>query len=509
MLARSKVAILLVVVISSVTLIQTVEGASHVHVGVPGSPIQAGSSFQITFYTDVEYNGMATVFVRPALSVTPIWQASPMSISGGLDYEVNAPGINTPGGYFAEVSFLKTGGGSAELGESLFSVVGPASVSTDWAVLSVSVNPPAPTVGQPVTFGMVMAAISSSGSFPQSVDAECVIDGASCGSGSLSYPGPTDTPFTVTAQTLWQATPGTHTLTWSLSTAGDPNPSNNVMSSTFTVAPQVAFDFQISVTPAQQSVVPGGSTTYMVSVNLVSGTPQSVLLTVSGAPTGVSASLNPTSGTPSYSSTLTVTTTSSASPGTVTMTITGNGGGVTHSATVTLSISQAPDFAINVSPAALSALQGQTASYSVNVAAMNGFNSQVALSVSGLPSGANGIFSIPAGAPNFDSTLTVTIPLATPAGSYTLTVTGNGGGLSHVANLVLTVNQAPVASTSSATTQTSAPQTPFPAGGDLMAMLQQNELLVIGIIIILLLAIIALRVRKKPEAPERKLRMSS
>jgi hypothetical protein len=129
--------------------------------------------------------------------------------------------------------------------------------------------------------------------------------------------------------------------------------------------------------------------------------------------------------------------------------------------------------------------------------------------VSGLPSGANGIFSIPAGAPNFDSTLTVTIPLATPAGSYTLTVTGNGGGLSHVANLVLTVNQAPVASTSSATTQTSAPQTPFPAGGDLMAMLQQNELLVIGIIIILLLAIIALRVRKKPEAPERKLRMSS
>jgi len=308
MLARSKVAILLVVVISSVTLIQTVEGASHVHVGVPGSPIQAGSSFQITFYTDVEYNGMATVFVRPALSVTPIWQASPMSISGGLDYEVNAPGINTPGGYFAEVSFLKTGGGSAELGESLFSVVGPASVSTDWAVLSVSVNPPAPTVGQPVTFGMVMAAISSSGSFPQSVDAECLIDGASCGSGSLSYPGPTDTPFTVTAQTLWQATPGTHTLTWSLSTAGDPNPSNNVMSSTFTVAPQVAFDFQISVTPAQQSVVPGGSTTYMVSVNLVSGTPQSVLLTVSGAPTGVSASLNPTSGTPSYSSTLTVTT---------------------------------------------------------------------------------------------------------------------------------------------------------------------------------------------------------
>ncbi len=71
MLGKSKIALLLVVAISSVTLIQTAEGASHVHVGVPGAPIQAGSPFQITFYTDVGYNGMATVFVRPALSLLP------------------------------------------------------------------------------------------------------------------------------------------------------------------------------------------------------------------------------------------------------------------------------------------------------------------------------------------------------------------------------------------------------------------------------------------------------
>ena len=235
MLAKLKIAILLVVVISSVTLIQTVEGASHVHVGVPGSPINAGSSFQITFFTDVGYNGMATVFVRPALSPTHIWQASPMSISGGLDYEVNAPGINTPGSYFAAVSFLKTGGGSAELGESLFSVVGPASVSTDWTIQSVSLTPPTPQVGDPVTFSAVLTALSSSSSYPQSVDVECTIDGISCGGGSVSYPGPTDNPATVSAQTTWTATPGTHTLTWSVSTNNDPNPSNNVMSISFTV----------------------------------------------------------------------------------------------------------------------------------------------------------------------------------------------------------------------------------------------------------------------------------
>ena len=496
--------------------VRVVEATAPLHVSVtcpgctPGSPIPAGSPIYIEYYTDVGHNGDVTLSIWDASSSTEYYVNGPIHISGGLAYQDIAPGISTPGSYLAKGVFVATGGG-AVLTVAPFTIAGGGAGggSTDWAVLSVTVNPPTPIVGQPVTFGMVMEAVSSSGSFPQSVDAECVIDGASCGSGSLSYPGPIGTPFTVTAQTPWQATPGTHTLTWSVSTAGDPNPSNNMVSSTFTVAPQTPFDFQISVTPAQQSVVPGGSATYMVNVNLVSGTPQSVLLSVSGAPAGVSASLNPTSGTSSYSSTLTVTTTSSASPGTVTMTVTGNGGGVTHSAMVTLSISQAPDFSINVSPAALSALQGQTVSYSVNVAAMNGFNSQVALSVSGLPSGADGVFSIPAGAPNFASTLTVTIPSAVPAGSYTLTVTGNGGGLSHVANLVLTVNQAPMATTLSATTQTPAPQIPVPAGGDIMAMLQQNELLVIGVIIILLLAIIALRVRRKPEAPERKLRMSS
>ncbi len=506
MAPKSWVVILLVCVLTFLP-VPLVGATAPLHVSVtcpgctPGSPIPAGSPIYIEYYTDVGHDGDVSLYIRTASSGTNLWSDGPIHISGGLAYQDIAPAISTPGSYVAGGVFVATGGG-AVLTETPFTITGGGSGvgSTDWAVLSVSVNPPAPIVGQAVTFGMVMEAVSSSGSFPQSVDAECLIDGASCGSGSLSYPGPIGTPFTVTAQTPWQATPGTHTLTWSVSTAGDPNPSNNMMSSTFTVAPQAQPDFEIAVTPAEQSVVPGGSTTYDVEVYpSLSGAPQSVLLSVSGAPAGVSASFNPTSVTSgSGSSTLTVTTTSSASSGTFTLTVTGSGGGVTHSATVTLTISQGPDFSISVSPAALSALQGQTASYSVNVAAMNVFNSQVALSVSGLPSGANGVFSIPAGAPNFASTLTVTIPLTTPAGSYTLTVTGNGGGFSHVANLVLTVNSAPVATTSSTTTQTSAQQTPLPAGGDIIAMLQQNELLVIGIIIILLLAIIALRVRRKP-----------
>src|SRR5208337_5446356 len=116
----------------------------------------------------------------------------------------------------------------------------------------------------------------------------------------------------------------------------------------------------------------------------------------------------------------------------------------------------------NVSPASQSVLQGQTVSYSVNVATLNGFNSPVSLSVSGLPSGANGVFSNPSATPNFASTLTVTLPSDASTGPYTLTVTGSGGGLSHVANLVLTVNAAIVTQTSTSSTESSS---------DLMSMI--------------------------------------
>ncbi len=159
--------------------------------------------------------------------------------------------------------------------------------------------------------------------------------------------------------------------------------------------------------------------------------------------------------------------------------------------TPTLTQSVAPDFMIDVNPASQTATQGQTVSYSVNVASLNGFNSQVSLSVSGLPSGANGIFSNPSGTPNFTSPLTITLPGNVTAGSYTLTVTGSGSGLSHTANLALAVNATMVTQTQASPTQTSS---------DLTSMIQQNQLPILGIITLLLAVLIAaaLRGRRKP-----------
>jgi hypothetical protein len=117
---------------------------------------------------------------------------------------------------------------------------------------------------------------------------------------------------------------------------------------------------------------------------------------------------------------------------------------------------QAPDFRIDASPLAQTVTQRQTTSYSVNVVRLYGFNSQVSLSVSGLPAGATGIFSVQSSTPDYSSTLTVTIPGNSPTGSFTLTISGSGGGITRTANVVLAINPSQtVSETATATTSAS------------------------------------------------------
>jgi len=86
-------------------------------------------------------------------------------------------------------------------------------------------------------------------------------------------------------------------------------------------------------------VIAGGSTSYTATVTAVGGFTGAVSLGVSGLPTGVTASFNPTSITSSGSSTLSVSTLASAPPGNYTLTLTGTSGSLTHSTTVSFVIS--------------------------------------------------------------------------------------------------------------------------------------------------------------------------
>jgi hypothetical protein len=97
-------------------------------------------------------------------------------------------------------------------------------------------------------------------------------------------------------------------------------------------------DFSISATPVSQSVVPGGSTAYAVTVRSIGGFSGVVALSVSGQPTVATLSFNPTTISGSGTSTLTVTTATTTVPGTYPLTIKGTNGSTVHTTSVSLAI---------------------------------------------------------------------------------------------------------------------------------------------------------------------------
>ena len=98
-----------------------------------------------------------------------------------------------------------------------------------------------------------------------------------------------------------------------------------------------------------------------------------------------------------------------------------------------------PSFTITATPSTNSVKAGSNTTYTVSVAAQNGFSGAVSLSASGLPSGATASF-VPASVnTSGNSTLTVATNSTTPAGNSTITVTGTSGSLTQTATVTLTV----------------------------------------------------------------------
>ena len=106
-------------------------------------------------------------------------------------------------------------------------------------------------------------------------------------------------------------------------------------------------------------------------------------------------------------------------------------------------LSVTPDFTISASPPTGSVPPGGSTTYTVSVGALNGFNSSVNLSASGLPMGATASFSPASISPGTSSTLTVNTTSSTPVGSATLTITGISGSLTHTATVMFNVTGSP------------------------------------------------------------------
>jgi uncharacterized membrane protein len=271
-----------------------------------------------------------------------------------------------------------------------------------------------------------------------------------------SVAGSGNSTLTITTSSLTPA--GTYTLTITGTS------SSLAHSTTVTLAINPLPDFTLAATPGSQTVTQGANTSYTVTVSSVGGFNGNVALTLSGLPAGAGYTFNPSSVAGSGTSTLTVTTSSSTPTGTYTLTITGSSFPLRHSATITLAVIAAPDFSLAATPSSTSVIQGSGASYTVTVSSINGFTGNVGFSLSGLPTGAGYSFSPSSIAGSGTSTLSVTTSGSTPAGTYSLTITGTSGTLVHSATVNMVVAPPPdftLTATSVSPTATQASNTSY------------------------------------------------
>ena len=215
------------------------------------------------------------------------------------------------------------------------------------------------------------------------------------------------------------------------------------ISLTVTSAPVPAFT--LAALPTTVSVVQGSSGGSTITTAVSGGFDSAVALSASGQPTGVTATFSPTSiaAPGSGTSALTLTAASTAATGTYTITVTGTGGGITHTATVTLTVTApvAGSFSISVSPASGYLLRGQSGYAVVTIAVAGGFDSPVALSATGIPTGVTGSFSPTSITGAGTSDFTLTVARNAPTGTHAITIAGSSGGTSHSTTLTFSVDR--------------------------------------------------------------------
>src|SRR2546427_682708 len=202
-----------------------------------------------------------------------------------------------------------------------------------------------------------------------------------------------------------------------------------------------AKDFLISPNPASLTVTPGSSGTATITLTSINRFKGTVALSAT-APAGVSASLSPASvSLPSGGTASSALTVSSSTPGTYTVVVTAISGSFTHTTTVAVTVTPPPDFSISSSPSSLSFQAGSSGTSTISLASLNSFAGTVSLTSSVSPSGLTasitpGSVALSSGGSG-SSTLTAS---STTAGSYTITVNGTSGSLSHSTTVVVTVS---------------------------------------------------------------------
>jgi len=207
-----------------------------------------------------------------------------------------------------------------------------------------------------------------------------------------------------------------------------------------------AFDFSLGASPSSVTMWQDSTATSTVDVSLVSGSPETVYLSrgwVGTAPSGVTASLGSSSGTPSYNSVLTFTATESASLGTFTYQMTADSGSLSKTKNITLTINEAAfGFSLSASPSTLTLVRGASATSTVSISLAFGTAQAIGLSgswVGTAPTGISDAFGTSSGTPPFSSVLTLTASSGASSGEYTYRMKGTVGSTEQTTDIIVTL----------------------------------------------------------------------
>jgi hypothetical protein len=153
-----------------------------------------------------------------------------------------------------------------------------------------------------------------------------------------------------------------------------------------------ANDFSIAANPSSLTVIQGTSGTSAINTAVTSGGAESVSLSISGVPSGASASFSPNPITSGGSSTLTISG-GTAAPNTYTLTVTGTGASATHTTTVTVTVSMATGGALAVSPSQVTVAAGASQTFTASGGSGTGYTWDLATNNSGGAITAAGVYT--------------------------------------------------------------------------------------------------------------------
>jgi hypothetical protein len=215
-------------------------------------------------------------------------------------------------------------------------------------------------------------------------------------------------------------------------------------------------DFSISASPPTVLISSNGSSGFgntTVTATSINGFTGPVGFTVSGLPTGVTATVIPAPGPPNIAS-IELAASASAAAGTTNITVTGTSGSLSHSISVpVMVVLPVSDFTVLVNPTSATISTGTGAVFSVLAPQVTGFTGLATFTASGLPTGVTASFGTSTGDGRGGTAATLTLAASSAAspGTSTITVTGHAGSLTASATITLTVNFAVSVTPSSAT----------------------------------------------------------